>query len=149
MKLQLDPSPTYMLPVTIPVRLKEGPLKTVNVRLEVKRLDQDEYGDVLERFAKAIDPTLVARVADAAKQGRLKELAEQLEEEGAASEPQRPVNAMRVELRKVVEGWDQSDFDPATEFSEGAFEKLLVMPGATQAIFFALGDSIPTAKRKN
>lgn len=148
MKLQLAASPTYMLPVGIPVRLREGALKTLTVRLEVKRLDQDEFSEVLQRFAKSIDSTFITRIAEAAETGRLKEVAEELEAE-ASTAPKRPVDAMREELRQIVVGWEKNDFDPPTEFDPPTFETLLGMPAATQAIFYALSESIPVAHRKN
>lgn len=148
MKLKLDPSPTYLLPVRIPVRLEDGSLRHVDLRVRVLRLDQDEYGELLERFTAAVDPTLAKRVREAMKSGTMDQLAEELED-ATMPEPKRPVDAMRVELRKVVKGWEAEDFDPPTEFSEPGFETLLAMPAATQAIFYKLGESIPTAKQKN
>lgn len=148
MKLKLDDSPTYMLPVGIPARLDDGSLKHVTLRLRVKRLDQDEFAELLERFAKAVDPTLALRMKQALKDHNVDEFTRQLEEE-AAVEPKRPVDAMRAELRQVVTGWEPSDFDPPVEFSEEGFEKVLRKPAATQAIFYKLSESIPTAKQKN
>lgn len=148
MKLKLDASPTYMLPVGIPVRLEDGSLKTVTTRFRVKRLDQDEFAELLERFATAVDPTLAARMKEAFKDGRVEELARELEEETPA-QPKRPVDAMRAELREVVTGWEPTDFDPPAEFTPESFEIVLRMPAATQAIFYKLSESIPTAKQKN
>lgn len=148
MKLSLDESPTYMLPVALPVRMKDGSLVSVKLRLEVKRLDQDEYGELLERFAKAVDPTIAMRFQTARKEGRLDQLAAELENE-QLPDAKKPVDAMREELRTVIVGWEAADFDPPVEFSESALNAVLRKPAATQVIFYKLGESIPTAKEKN
>jgi hypothetical protein len=149
MRLALDPSPSYNFPVAISVRQEDGSLGTATVRLRFKRLDQNELHELLERYQKAIDPSLRERLDKAAQEGTLDELETQLETESTTAAVKSPIDAMRDELRSVIVGWNPQDMVGDAEFSEASLEKLLLLPGAAATIFYRFGDSIPVAQAKN
>ncbi len=149
MRLALDPTPTYLFPVTIAIRAEDGSRREATVRLRFKRLDQDELGELYERYQRALDPALRKRLDEAARDGALEQLESDLAAEGGAAAAKRPIDAMREELRRVVVGWNAEDFEGGIEFGEAHLEKLLRLPGAAATIFYAFGNSIPVAKAKN